>query len=199
MGARRSGERGERYDAIHCVGGIAVDGDTVLGSDDSAVVTINARLLVRQVDDLGMTGTAGTAGELVYNTVDKKVYFCTRTDDVAADWSNADITGDVALVGSLVCGGTLEVHGDTTLKRGLYVGGSSAFLGGLTVEGNVLLGLGTDSIITCFGSFQPRQVTVPDMTEMPGLEGELVFNTTEAKLYVCTEADETAATWAALN
>lgn len=46
---------------------------------------------------------------------------------------------------------------------------------------------------------QPRQVNDAGMTDVPGTEGEIVYNLNDDKFYGCTATSETAATWAAFH
>jgi len=199
MAAMRPGTRGLRYDAIHCVGGLSVDGDSVLGADETATITCNATLLLRQVNDAGMNATPGTLGEVVYNLDDSKVYFCTATHAVAATWANADIAGAAAIVGALECGGTLTVTGNTTLQADLDVGGNADITGDLDVDGNTTLGTDASNSITCLGALLPRQVNDAGMAASAGTEGEIVYNLADDTVYVCTATDPAVATWDALN
>jgi hypothetical protein len=69
--------------------------------------------------------------------------------------------------------------------------------GNLEVKKSVTLGSAATDLITCTGRWIPRQIA--NTTNKPGSLGEIVYNTGDSKVYVCTSASETAATWAALN
>ena len=173
MAAMRTGTRGLRYDAIHCVGGLSVDGDSVLGADETATITCNATLLLRQVDDAGMAATPGTLGEVVYNLDDSKVYFCTASHAVAATWANADIGGAAAIVGALDCGGTLTVTGNTALQADLDVGGNATSLA-TSMWMATRPSARTRATDHLPGRATARQVNDAGMVASAGTEGEIV-------------------------
>lgn len=200
MASLRPGSRGLRYDALHCVGGVSIDGDTVLGTDESSLVTVNATLLIRKVDDSGMVATPGIRGEVVFNEDYSKVYLCTNGDPVAATWrSNAYIAGPATIGGDLVCGGTLTVTSDATVSGDLVVNGKADIVGDLTIHGDAALAMSGSNVVACVGAFLPRQVAGPGMANTPGTESEIVYNLADGVAYVCTATDPVAATWAALN
>lgn len=69
--------------------------------------------------------------------------------------------------------------------------------GNLEVRKSIKLGSAATDLITCTGRLVLRQIA--NTTSKPGSLGEIVYNTGDSKVYVCTSASETAATWAALN
>jgi hypothetical protein len=69
--------------------------------------------------------------------------------------------------------------------------------GNLEVKKSVTLGSAATDLITCTGRLILRQIA--NTTSKPGSLGEIVYNTGDSKVYVCTSASETAATWTALN
>lgn len=77
---------------------------------------------------------------------------------------------------------------------------TTAISGALTVAGNTTLGDASTDTITCTGRFFVRQVSdAGPMTATGGTLGEMVYNTSNSKAYVCTTSHATAATWSALN
>ena len=66
--------------AVTCNGGLSVKGNTTLGDASSDTVQCVGKFLPRQV---ASTSVAGTEGEIVYCTGDKKAYVCTGTGDPA--------------------------------------------------------------------------------------------------------------------
>ena len=77
--------------------------------------------------------------------------------------------------------------------QALYVRAS----GNIEVKKSITLGSAATDTITCTGRLVLRQIA--NTTSKPGSLGEIVYNTGDSKVYVCTSASETAATWAALN
>lgn len=69
--------------------------------------------------------------------------------------------------------------------------------GNTEVKKSITLGSAATDKITCTGRLVLRQIA--NTTSKPGSLGEIVYNTGDSKVYVCTSASETAATWAALN
>lgn len=200
MGAPRSGRRGERIDAVHNIAGLQVDGDVELGTGESQVVTVNGRCSVRHVDDGGMNATPGTAGELVFNRADSRIYACSVGDPAAATWvhqqlaGTLEVTGDVtasttADVGVLMeCGADLDVGGDMTVEA----------TSTLNVLGNVTFGDAATDTVTVTGTFFPRRLpSDPATTHPSGTVGELAYFS--GKLYVCTDATVGAEVWESLN
>ena len=69
--------------------------------------------------------------------------------------------------------------------------------GNIEVKKSITLGGAATDTITCTGRLVLRQIA--NTTSKPGSLGEIVYNTGDSKVYVCTSASETAATWTALN
>lgn len=67
---------------------VAMNGAVTVGDASTDTITMTGRLIVRNVTDAGpMTATAGTQGEIVFNTSDSKFYGCTVTHASAATWA----------------------------------------------------------------------------------------------------------------
>lgn len=68
----------------HASGTITLKGKQAVGSASTDTCTMTGRLIHRQVNDAGpMTATAGTAGEVVFNTANSTFYGCTVTGSPA--------------------------------------------------------------------------------------------------------------------
>lgn len=70
-------------------------------------------------------------------------------------------------------------------------------VGAVEIKKGATLGSAATDTLTCKGRLILRQIA--NTTSKPGSLGEIVFCTGDSKVYVCTTASETAATWAALN
>lgn len=200
MGAPRAGRRGERIDAVHNIAGLQVDGDTELGTGESQIVTINGRCSVRHVDDAGMNATPGTAGELVFNRADSRIYGCSVGDPTAATWVHQQLAGTLEVTGDVAVGATADVGELMECAADLDV------VGGMTVEatcnlnvlGNVTFGDAVTDTVTVTGTFFPRWLPSDPATTHPrGTVGELAYF--DGTLYVCTDATVGAEVWEALN
>jgi hypothetical protein len=69
--------------------------------------------------------------------------------------------------------------------------------GAVEIKKSATLGGAATDVLTCKGRLVLRQIA--NTTNKPGSLGEIVYNTGDSKVYVCTSASETAATWTALN
>jgi len=69
--------------------------------------------------------------------------------------------------------------------------------GAVEIKKGATLGSSATDVLTCNGRLVLRQIA--NTTSKPGSLGEIVYNTGDSKVYVCTSASETAATWTALN
>lgn len=67
----------------------------------------------------------------------------------------------------------------------------------LTVNGNTTLGDASTDTVTLTGRLILRGVN--GVVNIPGTKQEVVYNTANDKVYVCTVTHGTAATWVALN
>jgi len=79
---------------------------------------------------------------------------------------------------------------------------TSAFTssGTTALTGTTTIGDASTDTCTMTGRFLPREVTdAGPMTATPGTKREIVYNTSNDTLYVCTATHATAATWSALN
>ncbi|MCC6490667.1 MAG: hypothetical protein IT364_24490 [Candidatus Hydrogenedentes bacterium] len=56
-----------------------------------------------------------------------------------------------------------------------------------------------DAVNALEARVQPRHVNDAGMTDVPGVQGEVVFNENDSKFYGCTVGSETAATWVAFH
>jgi len=83
--------------------------------------------------------------------------------------------------------------GTGTATEGLVVRATGA----VEIKKGATLGSAATDVLTCKGRLVLRQIA--NTTSKPGSLGEIVYNTGDSKVYVCTSASETAATWAALN
>ena len=102
---------------------------------------------------------------------------------------------DGAVSGSNVPGG-ISMYGRTTAGAGVEAIKVRA-TGAVEIKKGVTLGSAATDVLTCTGRLVLRQIA--NTTSKPGSLGEIVYNTGDSKVYVCTSASETAATWAALN
>ena len=75
--------------------------------------------------------------------------------------------------------------------------GAVSMLSTLSVSGSMNLGNGQEDILTCAGRLVLREIA--NTTNKAGTKKELVYNTADNKVYCCTVASESAATWVALN
>lgn len=92
--------------------------------------------------------------------------------------------------------GKVSIYGSTntsTAVEGLVVRATGA----VEIKKGATLGSAATDVLTCAGRLVLRQIA--NTTSKPGSLGEIVYNTGDSKVYVCTSASETAATWAALN
>jgi hypothetical protein len=89
--------------------------------------------------------------------------------------------------------------GPVALGDTLDVAGATRLAGTLAVNGNVTLGDASTDVIALTGRVLIRQVTDAGMDATPGTKVEMVYNTADDKVYVCTVTHATAATWVALN
>ena len=89
-----------------------------------------------------------------------------------------------------------------TLTKGFELdkNGLGIFESGVTTKGNTTLCDASTETITCIGRLLPRDVTdAGPMTATGGTQKEIVWNTSDSKLYVCTVTHVSAATWVALH
>ena len=92
--------------------------------------------------------------------------------------------------------GALDFYGRTSSGTGV-LGLRVRATGNVEVKKSATLGGAATDVLTCTGRLVLRQIA--NTTTKPGSLGEVVFCTGDSKVYVCTTASETAATWAALN
>ena len=125
----------------------AVNTPVELGRFPVQRVQINGALLVRQVNDPGMTGQPGIVSEIVYNTADKVLYQCSTAgtpdptvnaavwsalvqsgEDIGADSEIARLQGVVLDMAAAADGQALEVVnvGGTLTVKGVAKSGGSA-------------------------------------------------------------------------
>jgi hypothetical protein len=102
---------------------------------------------------------------------------------------------DGAVSGSNVPGG-ISLYGRTSAGVGVEAIKVRA-TGAVEIKKGATLGSAATDVLTCTGRLVLRQIA--NTTSKPGSLGEIVYNTGDSKVYVCTSASETAATWAALN
>lgn len=92
--------------------------------------------------------------------------------------------------------------GAITFARPLTLSGTNALTvgGNFSFNGAGAFGDASTDLITCTGRLLVRSVTdAGPMTATPGTQREIVYNTSNSKVYVCTVTHATAATWSALN
>jgi hypothetical protein len=107
---------------------------------------------------------------------------------VLANTTYNGIFPGVNTVENFVVTGTLGVSGTATLD------------GAVALNGAVTVGNASTDTMTMTGRFIPRHVSdAGPMTATAGALGEIVYNTSNSKGYICTAASESAATWSALN
>lgn len=108
-------------------------------------------------------------------------------------WVNANTTYNGIYPGS----NSIE---DLVVTDTISVAGAATFSGAVAMNGAVTVGNASTDTLTMTGRFICRQVTdAGPMTATAGALGEIVYNTSDSKAYVCTTASESAATWSALN
>lgn len=140
------------------------------GSSGTPTATADGALL-GEVEAYGHNGTTFALAGLVRFNQDGAV-------------SGSNVPGSVSLYGRTTAGASVEAikvraTGAVEIKK-------SATLGGAATD-----------VLTCTGRLVLRQIA--NTTSKPGSLGEIVYNTGDSKVYVCTSASETAATWTALN
>ena len=190
MASLRPGSRGLRYDALHCVGGVSIDGDTVLGTDESSLVTVNATLLIRKVDDSGIVATPGIRGELSSTRMIARSTCARMAIQSRLPGQCGHLRRPATIGGDLVCGSTLTVTSATVLRsscqrRGRYRGRSDdpwrCGPGDVRIECCRVRWcvLATSSRWTRHGTHRARS--------------EIVYNLADGVAYVCTATDPVAA------
>lgn len=140
------------------------------GTEGTPTATANGAVL-GDVRGYGHNGTAFVLSSLLRFFQDGAV-------------TGSNVPGGVSLFGRTSAGAYVEAlkmraNGNVELKKG------------------VTLGSAATDVLTCTGRLVLRQIA--NTTTKPGSLGEIVYNTGDSKVYVCTSASETAATWAALN
>lgn len=200
MGAGRDGLRGVRNDAMRDVGGLIVDGDAVLGADDSQCVVIRGSGSVRHVNDDGMAASPGTTGELVYNEDDETFYACSVGDEVAATWVAQKLAGAIDISGDVTVAGDATVSIDADCRQSLTVESVTIIRtdGGIDIGGSVTLGESATDKVVVGGVFVPRTLWADPATAHPaGKLGELAYY--GGKAWVCVDETPGNTVWDALN
>ncbi len=85
--------------------GVSQFGPSQFGQTSTDIINVVGRLLYRTVSDGGMDATAGTQKEMVYNTADNLLYFCTATGSPATWLSVTGSGGITALTGDVTATG----------------------------------------------------------------------------------------------
>lgn len=165
-------------------GTLTANGNVVLGDTVADTVTVNGTPTFKEAvvceKTLGVTGVT-TLGTAAITTL--------------------GVSGVTTLTGALVANGAVtlgDASGDAITVNGTPTFAQDAtFTNQIIANGNVTLGNASTDTITCTGRLIVRIVTdAGPMTATNGTQGEIVFETSTAELYICTVTG-TPATWKA--
>lgn len=184
--------------------------------------------LLAYMTDAGTTGSFGVSGTAYVNTLDNysgaaatvfpnstainlgssttasRTVGIGSTSSVDAHTTLELITGKSGFQSTLAFkeAGTIKwrlrhIHGTDNLRIYSDTNGADLVTFGTT---DIAVGSASTQTMTMTARFLPRQVNdAGPMTATGGTAGEIVYNTSNSKAYVCTVTHATAATWSALN